>query len=481
MYSADYFFFTETLSDNAFNGRVDGENTRGIAAGGYDGSNTRVTNEWSYHYSGIRKCNTLLENIGRITDLDATLRDRIVAEASVIRAFHYIHLLTWYGPVPLVTRELSIDESQRLTRTHVDAIEDFIYRELDNAAAHLPGVDQYAQADRGRITKGAALALKARLALYRADWALVESLTQAIMDGNAGPYDLFDNYAGLFTAEHEYNREVILDLEFVPNVRIHSIQRYFIPKTEGQLVTSIAPAQELVDSYRMLNGKNIRDAGSGYDESNPYANRDPRLHATIVYDGDEWQRPDGSTLTIRTMPGTGDNSVDYSDASPTGYYVRKYFDKTHQANQSGLNLILIRYADVLLMHAEAKNNLHAFTETVWNNTIRRIRVRAGFTDAGALDFHTSWSQATLEEIIRQERRAEFAMEGQRIFDLKRWRTAESALSGWLHGIRAGDPAVDDGYLRIDNRAFDAAKHYLWPVPLREVSLNKNLNPNNPGW
>jgi hypothetical protein len=73
------------------------------------------------------------------------------------------------------------------------------------------------------------------------------------------------------------------------------------------------------------------------------------------------------------------------------------------------------------------------------------------------------------------------MEGIRIFDLKRWRTAETALSGWLHGIRAGDPAVDNGYLQVDNRAFDASKHYLWPVPLREVNLNKNLNPNNPGW
>lgn len=482
MYSSEYFFFNETLSDNAFNkSQGDGSNTRNIASGSYDGSNSRVTNEWGYHYSGIRKCNTLLANIGQIEDISQELSDRIIAEAMVIRAYHYIHLVTWYGDVPLVMTELTVDESKSVTRDSREQVISFIETELDNAAARLPVNTAYAESDRGRITKGAALALKARLALYEEKWQDVITLTEKIMNDEAGEYDLFPDYAGIFTAANEYNPEVILDLEFVPVIRTHSVQRYFIPRTEGQLVTSIAPSQELVDNYLMINGKSINDAGSGYDETDPYTNRDPRLKATIVYNGYEWQRPNGSTITILTLPGSGDNSVDRSDTSPTGYYVSKYFDKTASANQSGLNLILLRYADILLMNAEAKNELDQMNATVWDNTIRRLRERAGFTDAAALDFDTSLDRDELRDVIRQERRSELAMEGQRIFDLKRWQIAETALTGWLHGIQVGDPSVDDGYLQVDNRVFNAAKHYLWPVPQRETDLNPNLNPNNPGW
>ena len=481
LYTSEYFFFNETLSDNAFNkSDVDGSNSRNIAEGAYGTNHPRITNEWGYHYGGIRSCNRLLGNIDRIVGLDADLKARYIAEAQALRAFHYFQLLTWYGDVPLITTEVTVGEANSAPRTARAEVLAFVLSELDAAAAVLPLNTAYPAEDRGRFTKGAALALKARVLLYEGRWADVTAVTEQLLGGTVGTYSLFPSYAGAFAPTNENNSEVVLDLQYAFPARTHSVQRYFIPRTEGKLVSSIAPSQELINDYLTSNGRAINEPGSGYNEATPYENRDPRLTATLVYDGYVWRRPDNSTITIRTFPGTGDNSVDRADASPTGYYSVKYFDPTADANlNSGLNLILIRYADVLLMHAEAKNELNQFTAADWNTTIGALRRRAGFTNAAALAF-PGGDQASLRATIRRERRTELAMEGLRVFDIRRWRTAETVLNGFLHGIKAGDPGVDNGYLRVDRRTFDPARHYLWPVPQRERDINANLS-QNPGW
>ncbi|TGD77585.1 RagB/SusD family nutrient uptake outer membrane protein [Hymenobacter wooponensis] len=481
LYNSEYFFFNEVLSDNAYNkSDVNGSNARNIAEGAYGTNQQRVTNEWGYHYSGIRKCNQLLANIGKITNLEAGLRTRYQAEARALRAYQYFQLLTWYGDVPLITDEISVTAAARVARTPRAEVLAFVLSELDAAAADLPLNTAYGAEDRGRFTKGAALAVKARVLLYESRWADVVAVTDQLLNNQAGTYSLFASYAGVFSPNNEGNSEVMLDLQYLFPSRTHSEQRFFIPRTEGKLICAIAPTQELVDSYVMANGKAITEAGSGYNEATPYVGRDPRFAATLVYDGYRWQRPDGSSLLIRTLPGTGDNSVDRADASPTGYYSAKYFDPTADANlNSGLNLILVRYADVLLMHAEAKNELGQFGAGDWDRTIGALRRRAGFTDPAALAF-PGGDKASLQTVIRRERRTELAMEGLRIFDLRRWRTAQTALNGFAHGIKAGDPNVDRGYLRVDQRTFDPAKHYLWPVPQRERDINPNLS-QNPGW
>lgn len=161
----------------------------------------------------------------------------------------------------------------------------------------------------------------------------------------------------------------------------------------------------------------------------------------------------------------------------TGYYWRKYYDPTATGGfNSGLNLILIRYADVLLMYAEAKNALGQMDASVWDKTIKPLRQRAGFTDPGALSFPAG---GNLTEIIRNERRSEFALEGLRIDDIRRWKIAEQVLNGWAHGAKYGDPSIDNGYIRAQLRKFEANKHYLWPIPATEMAKNSTLtqNPN----
>jgi starch-binding outer membrane protein, SusD/RagB family len=479
MYSDDYFFFNEDLSDNAFCvSEVNGGKVRNIAQGTYDGRTDRVAGEWAFHYGGIRGCNNLLANIDKVPGLAEAIKTRIIAETRFIRAFHYFNLYTWYGDVPLITTEISFDESFQVKRAPRAEVMKFVLDELDFCAANLPTNVQYSSEDKGRVTRGAAIALKARAYLYDSKWQeVVTACEKLIGTTENGNYGLFNNYAGLFTAANEYSKESILEMVYIPGKRTHSLQRFFIPRTEGQLICGIAPSQELVDDYVMINGKAIQESGSGYDEDSSYENRDPRFYATIVYDGATWTKRDGSSMEIRTAPGTGNNSVDHADATPTGYYTAKYYDRTADgANNSGLNLMLIRYADVLLMYAEAKNEQAQMDVQVWDNTIGALRRRAGFTDMAALSFDASLSQTALREVIRRERRTELAMEGLRVFDIRRWQIAEHVLNGTLHGFK-----VNGEYLNIDNRVFDESKHYLWPIPQADLEMNQNLKPNNPGW
>lgn len=477
MYSDEYFFFNESLSDNAFcASTTNGGAVQSVAEGVYNGQTSRIAGEWAYHYGGIRNCNNLLDNIDKVPSLEATLKKQYIAEAKFIRAFHYFYLMTWYGDVPLILDEISFQNSYKISRSPKADVLKFVLDELD---AVLPDLPIVGQTDKGRITKGAVMALKARVQLYENNWQEVINICSGIMSQQYGSYGLFSSYAALFQPENENNKEVMLDMEYVPVTRTQAMQRYFIPFTEGTLICGVAPSQELVDDYIMLNGKGIKENGSAYNENDPYKNRDPRFEATLIHDGSSFTTKSGQTVIIHTQPGSGDNAMDKSNASPTGYYVSKYYDRTADGNNnSGLNLILIRYADILLMYAEAKAMLGQFDQTVWDNTIKQLRIRAGFTDPLALDYsnYSALSNDQKIALIRRERRCEFAIEGLRIFDIRRWKTAEAVLNSTLHGMK-----VNGAYKNVDTRVFDKSKHYLWPVPQTDIDMNANLKPNNPGW
>jgi hypothetical protein len=488
MFNNNRFFLNEALSDNAYNGRGDNEGAASIAAGIYDASLGRIKSEWNDHYTGIKTCNLFLDNVDKVPDMDATLKERMKSEARFLRVFQYFQLMTWFGDVPLFDKDISLEESLSIGRTPRADVLAFILKELDAAIAGLPVASAYSAADLGRISKGAALGLKARVLLYEGRWQEVATTCEAIMSGSNGQYRLFPSYEGLFLPQNENNSEVLLDLQYVPTDRTYNNLIDYVPISVGARLNNLAATQELVNTYLMTNGKTINDAGSGYDENNPYVNRDPRLTYTLVYDNYKWKNPDGSIKTIYIKPGTDPDQSTKMDeyaaggvSSPTGYYLRKYYDPTSIENLvSGLNLILIRYADVLLMYAEAKNELGQMDATVWDQTIKALRTRAGFVDPAALNFDGGQGQQGLRTVIRNERRTELAMEGLRIFDIRRWRTAEQVLNGWAHGAKFGPASVDNGYIRANERVFDANKHYLWPIPRDERALNPNLT-QNPGW
>ena len=464
--------YSDGMTDNAY---VKGGQNQAIGNGKYGTSDGYVYDVWNRHYAGIRACNELLAHIDLVPDLAADLKARYIAEARVLRAWNYYELYVHFGGVPYVTTPISIAESRILTRESAETVASNIENELQEVidGNALPG--SYSGTDQGRVTKWTARAIQARTYLFEGNYQKVRDITQDIMD-NSG-IELYPSYSGLFEVSAEQCPEIMLANQYIPISREHNIMYNTIPPSMGGY-SNLAPLKSLVDSYIMLNGKAIDEAGSGYDASNPWAGRDPRLAATVMYPGNSYP---GTAGAIEPDWTGRDAFGSTSDVTPTGYYIRKWWDNTYrQTLQSGLNAIIIRYADVLLMNAEAHAELGTLNETVWNATIRKIRERAGFTEAGALDFPATGSD--LKAIVRNERRSELAFEGTRRNDIIRWKTAETVLNGWCHGLYTGETVgTDDGFVRVEERQFDPAKHYLWPIPQKERDLTNNILEQNPNW
>ena len=434
-----------------------------------------------------------MANVENVPGISDSSKKQMIAQARFIRAFLYFRLANWFGDVPFFTQDISLDESKTLARTPYADVISFVHSELDEVATILPTKQQYPASDAGRITRGAAVALNARVYLYDNDWKNVVKYCEMLINTtDYGSYSLYPDYAGLFKPQGQNSSEDILDMQYAPgasSTRNWSNMLDLIPITCGGRVNQAAPTQELVNSYVMTNGLPITAAGSGYDPDNPYAGRDPRLEATIVHHLSSMvQRGATASHLIYTKPGST-TDPNYtpdiyagggSNSTATGYYYRKLYDSSAlDGMASGMNLMLIRYADVLLMEAEAENELGQMSATVWDNTIKPIRVRAGFTESSALDF-PSVDQDGMRTIIRNERRSEFALEGIRVFDIRRWKLSETVLNGYPHGAQFGDPTVDNGFLRLTKRTFNPQRDYLWAIPQSQMDLDPNLT-QNPGY
>lgn len=474
--SADEVIFSDAMSDNAYC-KV-GKN-QAIGNGSYATDDGYVMAVWDSKYAGIRNCNILLDNIDKVPGLSEELKRRYIAEAKVIRAYLYFELYTKFGDIPYFTHTITIAESQEISRTPKAEIVESILSELTDIISSNVLPEFYSDKDKGRITRYAAMGLKSRILLFEGKWAELKAETEKIMN----KFSLFPNFEGLFYAENEGNAEVILDIQYMLNTREHGVQYEFLPPSLGGY-SKLAPLQELVDSYIMNDGQPIEKSVL-YNESTPFANRDPRLAATIIYTGNSYKMADGTNSVINCEKGSSkDGYMFSSDCTPTGYYLKKYFDKDYKltVSTSGLNIILIRYADVLLMNAEANAELGTLNATVWNNTIKALRQRAGFTKASALDFPAGLSNGELIQVVRNERRSELAFEGQRHRDIIRWKIAENVMNGPCHGLKTNDIiGVDSkGHIIVETRIFDKSKHYLWPIPQTERDLNNNLT-KNPNW
>ena len=485
-YSAAMMWSDETLSDNLMRTRDYGDE-RVIRNGNAESTTSIFASTWKELYGGIKTANMFLANIDRLK-ADPEQINGMKAQARYLRAWMYLRLTEFYGNVPYFTHELSADESKRVTRTPHVQIMRALHTELDSIMSHLPRRDDLTDDQRGQITRGAAVALQARAYLYDGDWAKAERYCDMLISQQEqyGHYSLFPNYAALFTQEAEYNEEIIADCEYAPKVRVWDDMFNMAPLSVGARLNEIAPTQSLVDAFLMLDGQTAEQSPL-YDASKPYANRDPRLTATVVYDGYRWSDnvDDGTKdKVIYTNP----DALDKTDAfaglnknqTPTGYYVRKYYDAKHEYHMhSSINIITMRYADVLLMYAETMNEQGKMSREVWNKTIRAIRERAGFNDEQALAYPSDLSQAQMRLLIRRERRCELALEGLRWFDIKRWRIGKECLDGYVLGARFLNNYTEN--IRLDLYIFDDARDYLWSVPQTQMDINPHLKPNNPGY
>ena len=461
---------------------------------------TALTGSWNFE--AIRRCNYFLENADKAAEvMDQTLLERYKAEVRFLRAYFYHDLTNKYGAVPLITKVLPLGE-ENVPRDEKTAIIQFITDELSAVAAILPAEYPGGKSnERGRATKGAAWALLARVQLYEGQW---EAAADAAQDVMGLGYSLFKvgaesgddtkddyqkwvdfnsaadeqqfrlglrSYEGLFRQVHEGNSEVILDRQQINQVDANYLNTY-LPSGDMGGWSSVTPTQALVDAYASyktgepVSPTDPAQRATWYKNndarfSNEYRNRDPRFYATVLFDGAPWNSfSDG--FQFKWTPGA-------SNMSQTGYNFRKLVDPTFFKEpivDNHANVILLRYAEVLLTYAEAKNESTGPDASVFE-ALDQIRQRAGMAK---VDRSKYGSKELLRTLIRQERRVELALEGQRFMDIRRWDIAPQVMKN-IYDVRntlAQERIWDD-------------KLNLLPVPQREIDLAQGILTQNPGY
>lgn len=466
----DEVVYFDCASDNAYN-PFPWENWQ-VQATGYATANEFGQNYMKY--DKITRCNNFLANIDR-PEMSEELRTRLTSEVRFLRAWHYFLKVTLYGDVPLVKEVLDIKNSN-LPRTPKAEVEQFILDELTEIAPTLP--DKYSGSDVGRVTKGAALTLRARMEIFKGDYAACAATCEQIMKLG---YSLFQDYKGLFKIANVNNEEVIMDVQYVENLAKNAILGVMPPASVGGW-SSINPTQALVDTYECMDGKTIKES-TNYNPKDPYKDRDPRLAATIIYPGCLYEGSYFNSIDIKDP--TGDYYAPYG-RSKTGYHPRKYIDNLSDYADmwnTGMNAIVMRYAEVLLMYAESKIELGQIDESVYK-ALNDIRKRAGIPEVDRTVYN---NQAKMRELVRRERRVELAMEGLRWFDICRWRIAEEVMPGQVYGallgtVDAGTGALNltDERIKVEIRLFDPAKNYLWPIPQSVIDATPAIE-QNPGY
>lgn len=445
----------ETASPNAYN-YSDAKGFNSIATGNQSSSTGGViSSRWARCYGGIGRCNYFLAKVDEVPELDKDLLNRMKGEAKFLRALYYFLLQTYYGDVPLILDppEISQGDLPRTDRVQVVAQ---ILKDLDEAASVLPL--EYSGTDVGRATRGAAMALKARVLFYEASplfntandpekWKAAADAAKAVMD--MGLYDLFPDYRELFLPQNENNEEVIFDVQYIYPDGGHSFDLI------GRQYNTNAPLPDLVNAYYMTDGKPASESDL-FDPADIYKNRDPRFYATVVFPGDTFmgEEVSGSRFAV-TGYGLEKYTIYTEDTPPS--------DKADlKGGQSETNYIVLRYAGILMMYAEALNEYSGPEPSVYA-ALNAIRERAGMPDIAP--GHT---KEELREVIRHERRIEFAGEGLYYNDIRRWKIAEEVMNVPIHTF--------DGK-EIEVRRFDPARDYWWPIPLGELDLNPNLEQN----
>lgn len=427
---------------------------------------------WRNFYRQIARANDVTDNIDRVPDLDEALKARLLGEARFHRAYAYQQLTDLYGDVPLITNIQPTTEFN-VPRTPKAEVVQFILDELTAISEDLPV--SYPANERGRITRGAAFALKARVALYNERWQEAAAAAQEVMA--LGVYQIDDNYLSLFNGDNKESPEIILAAQYLQNVYPNANATWIgAPSLAGW--GQIVPLQSLVDAYECIDGLPI-ETSPLYNADNPFENRDPRLTLTIVIPGTE--------VNNTTIDVTDPNSPDApgrSNASFSGYYYKKYVP-THISGDwevsSAADVIIIRYAEVLMNYAEAKVEAGDIDQSVYD-AINQVRQRTG-VNMPALTPANAPNQNALRELLRRERHVEFPLEDNRLFDIRRWRIAEEVMPGQALGIfNSFDASRADynSHILVEQRNFSAARDYLWPIPANEFPLNDQLT-QNPGW
>lgn len=453
------------------------------------------THPWTWNYKAIRNANVFLANIAN-SPMEESEKISSMNQARFLRAYYYHELYRWFGPLVITTEPTDPFAFETTKRETLQITLKFIVDEFDALSQQGMLPEEWGDADYGRPTRSVAMAYKARTLLYGASplssasgvtWA---QAAQAALDminhsESLGLHELYYDMAEPGKSYTRYFNERKNKENILVNLRAYDDDLYecFPPFNPWNINKELAtvPTQWLVDCYDMANGTQpvtgynadfspIINPAAGYDEQNPYANRDPRLAQSMLYHGATW-------LKVNKGPQTVD--IKTPEKWGSGYFLTKFLDDRIDHRDGGLtsmNFIMMRYAEVLLNYAEAVNESADSPDARQKAVTRlnQIRDRAGITKPLVA---ADYSQSTLRERIRKERRVELCFEEHRFFDIRRWKIAKDVMNRPAIGI-----ALENGiFVRkaLDSRTYNERLDLL-PLPNNEVN-NCPLIYQNPGY
>jgi len=418
MYGRQLYFMADAATDDETEGNAaSNADVRAMGSITYIANNNRIQANWTQHYMGINWANVAIDNISTM-QLDTTLKNRLVRESKFIRALLYFNLVRFFGDVPLVLHQAGDISQTTVIRTPAAGVYKQIIADLTDAE-NLPV--SYSGNDIGRATSGAAKTLLAKVYLTQKDWKDASSKCLEVINGPYG-YALFSNFADVFNKSAKNGKEHIFSVQFLSNSGANN--------SRDRIMT---------DVFSGFSSKVPPDLPADSSIYKAYLPGDTRKGVTYY-----------STLT---NPATG---LPYK-FSFLG--LRKFVDTTQLLTsiEDGINFPVLRYADVLLMYAEAVNEDQGTPTDAAYAAINQVRERAHIHD-----LTTGLSQSDFRDSVYQERRLEFVQEGQRWFDLARTGRVVSAI-----GKVAAKKAV-------------STKNSLFPIPQAEINVNPNVT-QNPGW
>lgn len=460
-------------------------------------TNFTVEFTWATLYSSIARCNTVLDGAEPYIDGLSLTAKQYYAEALALRSYYYWELVSLFGDIPFFTTSVTNDQLQGVAMTPWRQVVDSLLTELDGAVAYLPWSYPAAE-DWGRIDKSFALGLKARLALYAGSWCtygfgkdgdqtdkaaatnyftIAAQAAKDVMD-NSGR-SLCPNYNDLFTragqlttaAQNENIFQIMYSDQGTKKTQYLSAGE--TSRMFGQ--SGRFPTQQLVDIYECSNGKRIDDPSSGYNPADPFKNRDPRLKYTIYTQHDtiignsggnkikllmEVYKPQvesydalGNIIMLTNQDYTGSVAQYGYVQSGVGYLWKKYnFFDDEDVFTPSYNIVLMRYAEILLTYAEAKIELNQLDATVYD-AIDQVRARVGMPSVLSVDPSRTGDQVKMRQIVRRERKVELAKESLYLFDMRRWRLGalQNAEPTYGYPLATGvNPATNtypDGYMQ----------------------------------
>jgi len=455
---------------------------------------------WNKNYIGIRSSNIyllkILPNIAEKTFRSQATLKALTGQVIFLRAMFNFELVKRYGSVPVVTTIFEANSETSIPRNTYDECIDFIVSQCDTAASLLPAA--YATSDLGRITKGAALALKARALLYAASplfndpaqpdntyfhgsysaakWMKAASAANDVIALKI--YSLYANYGNFFITLAG-NNEIILSVMATAS---NTLEMTNGPSGYTGSMGGTGPSLNLVDAYEMVNGTKF-DWNNPAMALNPFAGRDPRFAASILYNGLVWMND-----TIDTY--AGGNDLGSATSTKTSFYLRKFLSpnaKWYGVTGTAYHCWpIFRYGEVLLNYAESMNEAYGpesdngYGKTA-KGAIEEVRKRAGLIPFA---LKSGLTKDEMRDIIRHERQIELVFEEHRHLDVRRWKIAENTLGVPVYGLKItknANKSFSYEKIKVEDRVFNA-KMYLYPIPQTEIDRNPALQTQqNPGW